>query len=573
VAGRIPQSFINDLLARADIVHLIDSRVKLKRAGKDYSGLCPFHDEKTPSFTVVPEKQFYHCFGCGANGTALTFLMEYDNLDFVSAVEALAADVGVEVPRERGGGRDRRIDADLYEVLERAERFFRDTLKHPDGETAVAYLKTRGLTGITARDFGIGYAPASWDGLKAHLKTVKEPRLVEAGLLIEGKGGRTYDRFRDRIMFPIRDTRGRVIGFGGRVLDDGQPKYLNSPETPVFHKGHELYGLYEARRAVRRLERVIVVEGYMDVVALAEAGFPNAVASLGTATSNAQFEKLFRLVPEVVCCFDGDRAGREAAWKALVVALPTLKGGRQLRFVFLPDGDDPDSLVRSEGQQGFEARLQGAVSAGEYLFQRLSQGMDLGTMDARARLVELALPHINTVPDGALRELMLARLAEVSRLPREALIRGDDGGRPASSGPRQGMTREASRLSKRLLSILLQHPEFAPSVDAARREQLLALDDSAVATTLRFLDAHPDADTTALLGYWAGREQSDAIGSLADTPLILDPDALEQEFSDAVDQYLAAVLRADRRALVRDLGEGGSSEDLAKYWQLKQSNH
>ena len=320
------------------------------------------------------------------------------------------------------------------------------------------------------------------------------------------------------------------------------------------------------------LERLIVVEGYMDVVALAEAGFPNAVASLGTATSKAQFEKLFRLVPEVICCFDGDRAGREAAWKALVVALPALKGGRQLRFVFLPDGDDPDSLVRAEGQHAFQARLQGAVSAGEYLFQRLSQGMDLGTMDARARLVELALPHINTVPDGALRELMLARLAEVSRLSREVLTRGGDSGRPVSTGPRQGMSREASRLSRRLLSILLQHPEFARTLDAVRLERLLALEDSAVVTTMRFLDGHPDADTTALLGYWAGRAQSDAIAALADVPLILDPDALAQEFSDAVDQFLAAVSRADRRALVRDLGEGGSAEDLAKYWRLKQNN-
>ena len=360
MAGRFPQSFLNDLVARADIVALIGERVKLTKAGSNYKGLCPFHDEKSPSFTVSADKQFYHCFGCQESGTALKFLMEYDRLEFVPAVEALAAIVGVEVQREGSGAPTRRVGTDLYEVLEQAARVFRKLL--PSSEPAVTYLKGRDLTGVTARDFGLGFAPDAWDTMMATLGpdaagapgsgVASENDLLRAGLLTQNDNGRRYDRFRNRIMFPIRDTRGRVIGFGGRVMGEGEPKYLNSPETDVFKKGQELYGLFEARQALRQIDEFFVVEGYMDVIALAQAGICNAVATLGTASSTLHFTKLYQFAPRVICCFDGDKAGRAAAWKALAVALPAIKDGCQLRFMFLPDGEDPDSLVRKEGRSG-----------------------------------------------------------------------------------------------------------------------------------------------------------------------------------------------------------------------------
>jgi len=390
MAGRIPQSFINDLLGRVDIVDIIDGRVALKKAGKDYQGLCPFHNEKSPSFTVAPEKQFYHCFGCGASGTALTFLMEFDRLEFVEAVETLARVAGVEVPRE-GGVRREQDHSDLYAVLARAEVYFRNALK--ESPEAIEYLKGRGVVGVVARDFGIGFAPEAWDGVRKALADAPEKTLLDAGLLIRNDSGKVYDRFRGRVMFPIRDTRGRVIGFGGRVMgqSDG-PKYLNSPETPVFHKGRELYGLYEARRALRSIDRLIVVEGYMDTVALAQAGIANAVATLGTAATPEHFHKLYRYTEEVVCCFDGDNAGRKAAWRALESALPHLGEGRQLKFMFLPEGEDPDSLVRARGKEAFLELAAGALPAIEYLFGQLMDGLDLRNLDDRARLASLAMP-------------------------------------------------------------------------------------------------------------------------------------------------------------------------------------
>ncbi|MFT7288745.1 MAG: DNA primase, partial [Halieaceae bacterium] len=353
MAGRIPQQFIDDLLDRADIVDVVDRRVKLKKTGKNYSARCPFHDEKTPSFSVNPEKQFYYCFGCGAGGNALGFLMDYENLDFLQAVDNLAGTLGLEVPREAGpgGSGDRSAEPRnkvLYDLMEACATFYRDALRqHPEAGRAVQYLKSRGLTGVIARDFGIGFAPPGWDNLLKHVAgdEAAQERAVAAGALVRNDKGRVYDRFRDRIVFPIRDRRGRTIAFGGRVLGDDKPKYLNSPESPVFHKGRELYGLFEARRANRSLERVIVVEGYMDVIALAQAGISNAVATLGTSTSAEHLESIFRVAPEVVFCFDGDDAGRKAAERALLTALPLMSDGRQACFLFLREGEDPDSVV------------------------------------------------------------------------------------------------------------------------------------------------------------------------------------------------------------------------------------
>ncbi|MDF1529985.1 MAG: DNA primase, partial [Sedimenticola sp.] len=414
MAGKIPAHFIDELLNRVDIVDLINSRVQLKKTGKDYQACCPFHSEKTPSFTVSREKQFYHCFGCGAHGTAIGFLMEYDNLGFVDSVEELAARAGLEVPREAGGdsGPDYRP---LYESLDQTTRYFQWQLrKHPDATKAVNYLKQRGLTGEISAEFAIGYAPPGWDNLiKQQGQSEKELELLrKTGMISEPEDDKCYDRFRDRIMFPIRNHRGQTIAFGGRILGDGKPKYLNSPETVVFHKGKELYGLYEARKALRKIERLMVVEGYMDVVALAQFGIRYAVATLGTATSTEHLEKLFRTTSEVIFCFDGDRAGRDAGWKALETSLPLMRDGREARFLFLPEGEDPDTLIRKEGQEQFEQRIAQSTPLSSFLFDKLESEVDMQSLGGRAKMAEQAKPLLAKLPAGLFREMMHKRLSE-----------------------------------------------------------------------------------------------------------------------------------------------------------------
>ncbi|OHV12747.1 DNA primase [Kushneria phosphatilytica] len=426
MAGRIPQHFIDDLLARCDIVDIVGERVRLKKSGRNHSGLCPFHQEKTPSFTVSAERQFYHCFGCGAGGNALRFIMEYERLTFPEAVEQLAGRLGQEVPREGESdvSRERaRQHAQKREeavnLLERANRFYRQQLLTGDSEKAMAYLRRRGVSDDIAERYAIGFAPPGWDNLKQHLGShgVEESVQVEYGLLVQKEEtGRSWDRFRDRLMFPIRDWKGRTIAFGGRVLGDDKPKYLNSPESPVFHKGRELYGLYEARQAAGRPERLLIVEGYMDVVALAQFGINNAVATLGTATSQEHLKRLFRLVDEVVFCFDGDDAGRQAARRALDTVLPMMIDGRQARFLFLPEGEDPDSLVRSEGREGFENRVVCAGSLSEFMFEQAAQGRDLGRLEDRERFASAVLAHVARLPEGMLRSLMLRELSQRSGL-------------------------------------------------------------------------------------------------------------------------------------------------------------
>ncbi len=426
MAGLIPQSFIDDLLNRTDIVDVVSSRVQLKKTGKNFSACCPFHKEKTPSFSVSPDKQFYYCFGCGAGGNALGFIMDHDNLDFVQAVEDLAKSAGMEVVREeggRGGNHKPRqpTDSPLYPLLTSAAEYYRQALKsHPTRKAAVDYLKGRGLSGEIARDFGLGFAPPGWDNLLKHLATdtLQQKAMIEAGLLIENAdSGKRYDRFRDRVIFPIRDSRGRVIAFGGRVLGDDKPKYLNSPETPVFHKGQELYGLFEARKSNRDLDEIMVVEGYMDVIALAQQGLRNAVATLGTATSEEHLKRLFRIVPSVLFCFDGDQAGRSAAWRALEATLPSLQDGRRARFLFLPEGEDPDTLVRAEGTDAFRARInQQAQPLADYFFQQLTQEADPRSLEGKAHLATLAAPLIDKIPGANLKTLMRQRLTEITGL-------------------------------------------------------------------------------------------------------------------------------------------------------------
>ncbi|MDP3978751.1 MAG: DNA primase [Pseudomonas sp.] len=433
MAGLIPQSFIDDLLNRTDIVDVVASRIQLKKAGKNYTACCPFHKEKTPSFSVSPDKQFYYCFGCGAGGNALGFVMDHDQLDFPQAVEDLAKRAGMEVPREEGGRNSSKprqpTDSPLYPLLTAAAEYYRQALKsHPQRQAAVDYLKGRGLSGEIARDFGLGFAPPGWDNLHKHLASdsLQQKAMIDAGLLVENADNpekiKRYDRFRDRVIFPIRDSRGRVIAFGGRVLGDDKPKYLNSPETPVFHKGQELYGLFEARKSNRDLDEIMVVEGYMDVIALAQQGLRNAVATLGTATSEEHLKRLFRIVPSVLFCFDGDAAGRNAAWRALEATLPSLQDGRRARFLFLPDGEDPDTLVRSEGTDAFRARInQQAQPLADYFFQQLSEEADPRSLEGKAHLVTLAAPLIDKIPGNNLRTLMRQRLSEITGLSGETL--------------------------------------------------------------------------------------------------------------------------------------------------------
>ncbi len=419
--GRIPQAFIDDLIARTDIVELIGGRVQLKKAGREWKSCCPFHNEKTPSFWVSPDKQFYHCFGCGAHGTALGFLMEHDKLPFPDAVEELASRLGLEVPREDDGRVARARPGDgLHELLAQVTQFYRDSLR--ESERAKKYLADRGITAESCVKFAVGYAPDAWDSVLKRFggNAERERALLEAGLVVERSGqGESgyYDRFRDRVMFPIRDARGRPIAFGGRILDKGEPKYLNSPETPLFHKGRELYGLYEARQALRKVERLLVVEGYVDVVRLAQSGIAYSVATLGTATTPEHLNRLFRVTSELVFCFDGDNAGRNAAWRALENALEHARDGRQLRFLFLPEGHDPDTLVGEEGAEAFEARIADAQPISEFLVAQLVSRTDLGSVDGRARLAELARPLLARVPAGVYHELLMERLAQEVRMP------------------------------------------------------------------------------------------------------------------------------------------------------------
>jgi DNA primase len=538
MAGRIPEKFIDELLTRIDIVDVIDARVPLRKAGKDYKACCPFHEEKTPSFTVSQDKQFYHCFGCGVHGSAIGFLMEYEHMSFPEAVEDLAARAGVSVVREQQGGaytpgmaKDEL--ANLSDLLQQADRYYRRQLReHPSAQSAVEYLKGRGLSGAIAADFGLGFAPDGWDNLLRAIGTdaATQEALVTAGLAVKKDNGGYYDRFRQRVMFPIHDYRGRLIGFGGRVVGKGEPKYLNSPETPLFHKGRELYGLFRARDALRRERRALVVEGYMDVVALAQFGIDYAVATLGTATTRDHLERLFRFTPEVVFCFDGDRAGREAAWRALENALPVMQEGRQASFLFLPDGEDPDSLVRKEGREGFSARVAQGLSLPDYLFQTLSEQVDLARLDGRARLAELARPLLSSLPPGILRQLMVNRLAELTHLAAEnlsTLITSGEGARrpPAEVPPRPPVRRPAvaqhsakgvPTLMQAAVALLLLHPHLVQHVPETGFLQGLTIrGGDFLADLVALLRARPELKTGFIIEHYRDSEYQPHLAKLA----------------------------------------------------------
>ncbi|MGB2198843.1 MAG: DNA primase, partial [Luminiphilus sp.] len=443
--ARLPQAFIDQVLDRTDIVDVVDRRVKLKKAGKNYSACCPFHQEKTPSFSVNPEKQFYYCFGCGAGGNALGFIMDYERMEFREAIESLAQAAGMELPAEEADAAPQ-IDHQkpLYESMENATRLYESLLrKHPTRGRVVDYLKQRGLSGEIARDFRLGFAPEGWDNFMTTLSSEEDiEHALTAGLLIENDSGRKYDRFRDRVIFPIVNQRGKVIAMGGRVLGDGKPKYLNSPETPLFSKSHELYGLHHIRKFAKNLSRIVVVEGYMDVIALAQFGIHYAVATLGTSVGRPHLELLFRRVDQVVFCFDGDEAGRKAAFRGMEAALPMMEDGRQVKFLFLPEGEDPDSVVRNKGSQHLEHLFDNADPLETFLFDQMAQGIDLDTMDGKARLSKLVAPYINLIPDGVFKTLLFKALATRTDMDVESLRRLREIEKPVTAEYESTLSRE-----------------------------------------------------------------------------------------------------------------------------------
>jgi len=573
MAGKIPEKFIDELLARVDIVDVIDARVPLKKAGRDYKACCPFHDEKTPSFTVSQTKQFYHCFGCGAHGSAIGFLMDYERMSFPEAVEDLAKRVGMEVPHDARAPKDQPdLSAPLLDILAQADRWFRRWLReHPQSKDAVDYLKRRGLSGEIAADFGLGFAPEGWDNLLKAIGTTDEARqaLLTAGLIVKKDGGGFYDRFRHRVMFPIHDHRGRLIGFGGRVLDSGEPKYLNSPETPLFHKGRELYGLHRARDALKRHGRVLVVEGYMDVVALAQYGIDYAVATLGTATTRDHLERLFRHVAEVVFCFDGDRAGREAAWRALENTLPVLHEGRQVSFLFLPEGEDPDTLVRKEGAEAFGARLTTAMPLPDYFFQQLATQVDMSRLDGRARLVELARPHLSNLRPGVLRQMMVARLGELSRLAGGEIGRLLDSAKRATAPVRREPLPGGGRPSpvRTAVALLLQQPELVRHVeDSGVLGEILDRPGMELFMELVvLLRQRPGLKTGAILEHFRDSAQQPALAKLAGREHPAQDGDLDAEFQGVVrilrrEAMAAAAERLTQKARLSSLSSAEQAE-------------
>ncbi|MGC0882248.1 DNA primase [Pantoea agglomerans] len=577
MAGRIPRVFINDLLARTDIVDLIDARVKLKKQGKNFHACCPFHNEKTPSFTVNGEKQFYHCFGCGAHGNAIDFLMNFDRLEFVESIEELATSHGLDVPYEAGSGpsqMERHQRQSLYQLMENLNGFYQQGLQQSSAQPARDYLDRRGLSAEIINHFAIGYAPAGWDNVLKRFGKQSEDResLMEAGMLVSNDKGRTYDRFRDRVMFPIRDKRGRVIGFGGRVLGNDTPKYLNSPETPIFHKGRQLYGLYEAVKNHPEPARLLVVEGYMDVVALAQYGIDYAVASLGTSTTAEHIQLLFRSTDTVICCYDGDRAGREAAWRALETALPYMNDGRQLRFMFLPDGEDPDTLVRKEGKNAFEARMEQAMPLSSFLFDSLLPQVDLSSRDGKARLSTLALPLITQIPGETLRIYMRQELGnklgilDDNQLEKLMPKLAASGTMPVAPP----LKRTTMRV---LIALLIQSPQLAtlvPSLDGLSESKMPGL--PLFIELVGRCNENPGLTTGQLLELYRGTNFSQTLETLAIwNHMIVDEEA-EAVFQDSLASIYDSALEERLEFLIaRERTQGLSADERRELWTLSQA--
>ena len=565
MAGHIPRSFIDDLIARLDIVDIIDARVKLKKKGKNYSACCPFHNEKTPSFSVSQDKQFYHCFGCGVHGNAIDFMMEYERLDFVEAIEELANTLGLDVPREQRAGtsfQSKQPQANseqkrnLYDLMASISHYYRDQLKQ--SKAAIDYLKDRGLSGPIVQKFGIGYIADEWDSIRKNFGQTPQLQdmLVSGGMLIENEKGNRYDRFRGRIMFPIRDRRGRVIGFGGRVLGEGTPKYLNSPETPIFHKGKELYGLYEVMQAHREPSNILVVEGYMDVVALAQYGIDYSVASLGTSTTGDHIQLLFRQTNTVVCCYDGDRAGKDAAWRALENALQFLKTGNTLKFLFLPDGEDPDSFIRQHGKEAFERKIAESIPLSRYLFDNLIDihQLNLGSNEGKSALRAHASAMIEKIPDPFFQELLDKLLDERTgfdnnlRKPRKKSVE-------VATQPHTALKRTPMR---EVIALLIQNPSYAemvPNLSSVADLPVPGL--SLFIEVLEYCHKRPNISSGQLLECWRDTRHEALLSRLAGWNIPVEDDNEQDIFLDSLDKILAQCVEKqieDLQAKERSIG-------------------
>ncbi|MHC9511438.1 DNA primase [Kangiella sp. M94] len=585
--GLIPQHFIHELLARVDIVDLIDSRVPLKKAGANYKACCPFHGEKTPSFTVSQDKQFYHCFGCGLHGNAIGFLMEYDRLEFPDAVEELAAMMGMEVPREETVSNKPKVDTSLYDLMEKVANYYQKQLK--SNKTAIDYLKSRGLSGEIAKQFAIGYVPGEWRNLETVFPKLQQDKklqqqLVDCGMLIR-KDKSLYDRFRDRIMFPIKDKRGRVIAFGGRVMGQGEPKYLNSPETPIFHKSNELYGLYQARQANRKLSRLLIVEGYMDVVALAQFDINYAVATLGTATTSSHLQQLFRAARELVLCFDGDRAGRDAALRALEHGLSQMREGREIRLMFLPDGEDPDSMVRKVGKEQFEQMISEATPLFEFILEHLSSQVDLGSVSGRGQLVHLAKPYLDKITDPIYHEFFSSALAEKANLSEsklaaiiEAPAQSQQARKPKPNVPQSPKANKTLQLA---ITLLLQKPSLALSINNYGWLQTLPDKGSKLLhQLLEIIHKTPKINTSMLLEHW--RDNTKLYDRLASLAMSEREERIQgheqQELQDCINRLLLHARKIRVDYLQHKAAEQGlTNQEKSEYRQLlllaKQSSN
>ena len=586
MAGLIPRQFIDDVLARTDIVELIDNHVPLKKAGKNYQACCPFHTEKSPSFTVSSDKQFYHCFGCGAHGNAISFVMEYERLDFVDAIEELAGFLNIEVPREEDNltpaQKKQQFQAqqqkqDDYQLLEKISRFYQQQLKiSPDKDTVIDYLKNRGLTGEIVKTFGIGYIGDNWDGMMKVFanNTTTTAQLVDLGMAIQGDKNRPYDRFRGRVMFPIRDKRGRVIGFGGRVLSDGTPKYLNSPETRIYHKGQELYGLFEAKQANKNLTRLVVVEGYMDVVALAQHGVNYAVASLGTATTPEQLQTLFRTVKEVICCYDGDRAGRDAAWRAMDNALPLIRDGYSLKFVFLPDGEDPDSLIREQGQQAFETILDNAKPLSKFLFEHLLSEVNINSLEGKASLADKFQPYLKKLPESTLKDAILAELASNFGMANEQQLA------KLSQNTRKTENHQTNKQDHKFtpvrmaIALLLEQPILATEIPST--SGLAQLDTRGVPLLIELLhlcQAQPQINSAQILEHYRNTEQGKQLAKLLCWQHFVEADNAKEVFLDSIDKLFSEFIKK-RTELLLQKGRSGqiSSQEKQELQTLLNNN-
>ena len=585
MGGLIPRSFINDILAKADIVDVVNSRVKLKKAGtNNYQACCPFHHEKTPSFTVSKSKQFYHCFGCGAHGNAIGFLMEYDKLEFLEAVEELANFLGLDVPREQSGGRNEKTQVsfqtkrDLYQLMAEIAHFYQQQL--PNHIPAQAYLQKRGLSQEVIERFAIGFVPDSFDSVlrKFGRNREEQTRLFDLGMLSGNQNGRVYDRFRNRIMFPIRDRRGRTIAFGGRVLGDEKPKYLNSPETVTYHKGNELYGLFEALQINDSPEMLLVVEGYMDVVALAQFGVNYAVASLGTATTSEQIQQIFRVTEQAVCCYDGDRAGRDAAWRALENALPYLEDGRQLKFIFLPDGEDPDTFIRQQGKEGFENYIRNALSLSDFLFANLLQQVDLSTKEGKSKLAALAVPLIKRIPGEMLRlylrNILAQKLGIIDQTQLESLI-------PHRLEKEQSAVEKTVKIKRTpmrlLIALLLQNPSLAQlGYDLSSLKELNEAGFDLFEKLTALCRENLGITMGQILEYWRDSEHSKALEILSVWDHLIEEDKVEDTFRETLaylyiqfmDQRIEQLIAKDRMSGL----ELSEKQELAQLLSDRQQN-